>query len=294
MNAPTNLAALPWLDHGFTFLTGFPEELRRRTVLMPIQVFVDESQGHTAEHRCFGMVGLRSTAEKWLRFSDEWAATLKQEPSIHHFKMSDAAKLGGEFHRHGNGGLWTEAERDQKVAALARVINKHVENAVFMGIQLEAHERTWKKMPKPLNDPYFWPFHVMVWSACFDLWELGIRDKFEIIFDENKIYGTRARAFFEHMKILAEQKMGPPSALFPTDILFRDDKIVLPLQAADLLVGCVRRYAEGDASFAWVDSHLTNVIWSGRGDLYSEKLMAYLARNSIPLPSDFSWPEASS
>ena len=35
----------PWLPEGFSFLSGLPEGIRKRRLLVPIQALIDESGG---------------------------------------------------------------------------------------------------------------------------------------------------------------------------------------------------------------------------------------------------------
>src|SRR5579864_4179881 len=141
---------LPWLEYGFSFLSGLPEEARRRRYLMPVQTFVDDSGGK-GHSRYFVLAGLIADAESWLAFSDEWAAYLKQAPSIRRFKMRDAAARTGEFRN------WEPQDRDDKLRGFAKIVNRHARLLTYTVIDLAAHAETWAKDKwKVSTDPYFW------------------------------------------------------------------------------------------------------------------------------------------
>jgi hypothetical protein len=137
---------------------------------MPLQVFSDESGG-MGQGRFFAMAGLLGHSEDWAAFSEEWSACLKQPPAIRRFKMKEAAGRTGEFNR------WSVKDRDRKLVALARIINRFVKSVTYCVIDLEAHAKSWAiACPKPMNDPYFYPFLNLMTSACLDLWDHGWRE----------------------------------------------------------------------------------------------------------------------
>jgi hypothetical protein len=117
----------PWLPHGFEFLSGLPEAARRRTMVMPVQLFVDESEtGADKPRRHFAMLGLVATAEAWASFADEWDLCLHEPPAINVFKMKDAAGCAGPFRG------WKSSARDKKLKRLAQIINRHVRLVVLL------------------------------------------------------------------------------------------------------------------------------------------------------------------
>jgi hypothetical protein len=295
MSAPAN--RLPWLEHGFSFLSGFCEEDRRRRFLVPLQIFVDESQGHDGEIRHFCMAALLSTAERWIAFSDAWKIALTADPAIHYFKMNEAATLSGEFRTHGNTRRrWTEKERDEKLASLARVINTHAISASYMLMDLNVHADSYAKLDKPLNDPYFWPFQFIIMQMAADLWDADWREKIELVFDENKISGTKASAFYPMLLETLEERNIENRALLPAGVLFRDDKLFMPLQAADLIAGFIRLGADKGGPYEWLRAHMPNLYWSPRSlymdDDFAENRRKLLSRLVDKVSIDEAWQEA--
>src|SRR4051812_36909596 len=173
----------PWLPNGFAFLSGLHEAARRRRLIMPVQAFVDDSDGR-GHSRYFVLAGLITYAERWAEFSNEWYACLKEKPSIRRFKMGDAAGCSGEFRS------FTPSERDDKLRKFCRIINQHPKLLTYTIIDLDAHAETWGKSRfLASRDPYFHPFHNTIMNAALSLWDYGVRERFEIIFDEQLIFG---------------------------------------------------------------------------------------------------------
>jgi hypothetical protein len=266
-------ASSPWLPHGFSFLSGFPEPVRKRRVLVPFQVCADESEGPapgTRNH--FVMAGLIAHSLDWALFSDEWRACLVSGPRhLDYFKMKEAAgKPSGQFFG------WSTAERDEKVRNLARIINRYVKIVTWSIIDLEAHAQTWaKRLPKPNSDPYFWPFQNTILATCFTLWDAGVREKFEVIFDNNLIFGTRAKAWYPMVREVGVVREPEASTILPADTLFRDDIDFVPLQAADLYAWTLRK-ANNDPSyteFHWLLDELRNVKTTDYSQYYDLERM---------------------
>ena len=239
---------------------------------MPVQAFVDESGGKgQAGH--FVLAGLIAHADHWAMFSNAWKGCLKQDPAIAYFKMREAASLSGEFHR------FNRARRDTKLRSLAKLIDQHAQIATFSVIDLDAHKRTWAKTnEKPLNEPYFFSFHNTILASCFELWDLGWRERFEIIFDEQVILGPRAKAWYPLVRDVVYDREPEAHSIMPVDPLFRADDEFLPLQAADLLAWCCRRrmnIPNGDRRFDWLLEEMPSLEVSVYSQYYDlERLQA--------------------
>lgn len=157
---------------------------------MSIQVFADESGG-MGQTKSFAFVGLVAPAEIWVEFSDKWRACLSEPPAIPGpFKLSQAAGRNGPFFG------WTEEERDAKVKKLAHIVGKHIYSVHHLDYDLEGHQVVARNrnIGKPLTEYYFWPFHMSIMGMCFYLYEDGLRERFEIVFDEQAVFGPRAKS----------------------------------------------------------------------------------------------------
>jgi hypothetical protein len=136
---------------------------------------------------------------------------------------------------------------------------------------------------KPMHEPYFWPFQNTVLAAAFTLYDKGWRERFEAIFDENVIFGTRAKMWYpvirESMRIREPHTF--PS--LPVDPIFKTDDEVLPLQASDLFAWCFRVGTDvgesaDDRPFEWLLTELRNVSLSDHRQYYDqERLTSVMA-----------------
>lgn len=242
---------------------------------MPVQAFVDDSGGK-GQSRHFVMAALIAHSEDWARFSDEWRTCLDAEPRLRTFKMREAASCKGQF----NG--WSEAQRDAKLLLLARIINRYARIATYSAIDLEAHAEMWVPVQrKPHSEPYFWPFHNTIMAACFELWDRGWRERFEIIFDEQVIFGPRAKAWYPAIRDVVAFQNRDESTIMPVDPMFRTDDEFLPLQACDLFAWCWRRGSDiglsGQRPFEWLLPEMRNVSQTEYSQYYDrERLQSVL------------------
>jgi hypothetical protein len=195
---------------------------------MPVQAFVDDSGGR-GHSRHFVLAGLIGDAESWADFSDKWNACLGERPSIQRLEMKDAAGPNGEFR------TFRLPERDNKLKRLCEIINRRPRLLTYTIIDLDAHGETRAKLRfAESRDPYFWAFQNTITNAALTLWDLGIRLRFEIIFDENLIFGPRAKMWYPAILAVARIREPEAATIMPIDPIFRSDDEFLPLQAADL------------------------------------------------------------
>jgi hypothetical protein len=243
---------------------------------MPVQVFVDDSGGK-GQGRHFVLAGLLAHSDGWALFSNEWRRCLEEPPRIRCFKMREAAACRGEFN-----GL-SEQARDDKLRLLARVINRYAKICIYSAIDLQAHSETWaKRMSKPFNEPYFFPFQNMILASCFELWDLGWRERFEIVFDEHVIFGPRVKQWYPVIQDIVKVREPESHALMPGEPQFATDDEYLPLQACDLYAWCFRKGsdigADGMRPFEWLLEDLRQVQLSEYRQYYDrERLESVLS-----------------
>jgi hypothetical protein len=240
---------------------------------MPIQAFVDDSGGR-GQGQYLVSCALVAHSEQWAAFSDQWAACLRAEPRIEYFKMREAASLSGQFFR------MAERQRDEKLLALAAIINEHVAFVVFSSFDLHAHEQVWfQRVKKPFNEPYFWTFHNTIHAVMFELWDMGWRERFEIFFDDQDIFGPRALGLYSAIRAAMSVREPEASALLPEEPVFKSDLEFLPIQACDLIAWCGRRDAADPTNrpFAWLDKAITKPFVSDYSQFYDlERLESVL------------------
>ncbi len=237
----------PWLPRWLSFLSGVPTIQRKRRVLVAIQAYVDESEGK-GKAPLFVFSALMAEAETWAVFSDRWAECLKESPRIAYFKMDEAAGCDGQFYGFSN------SERDRKLIKLCRAINDADLRELSCGLDITDFKITTKNSPKPISEPYFFPFHAIIAMVGFDLVERHQAEPFEIFFDENRIFGPRAKNWYPVIREMVDE---PIRSLMPPEPFFRSDIHTMPLQAADLTAWIVRMTnSEGMGEFAWLQQEL--------------------------------------
>jgi hypothetical protein len=272
----------------WSFLSGLPEPARNRWILVPIQAFVDDSGGKGATKH-FVLAGLAGRSESWMQFSDEWRACLLEPPRIASFKMREAASCGGQFHR------VTEQERDDKLRKLAKIINRHARLVTCTVIDLEAHAETWGKFSgKPQRDPYFHPFHNSIAAICFSLWDSGHRERFEIVFDQDLIFGPRAKLWYPVIRAILEHREPEAATILPIDPLFRSDDEFLPIQAADLFAWVIRKKHDDPSfeGFDWLfNEELMSVQMSEYVQYYDKRRMSDVLAESQRIVREGTLPE---
>lgn len=208
------------------------------------------------------MAGLWARAEEWLQFSDEWDRCLRESPGIRWFKMKEAGgepPFDGEFHG------FTTTQRDNKVRKLAQIIDTFAFRALNITLDLTVLDKMYIPKPKgakywPLDKPYFWAFHQFILAACLELNDVGAKGQCEIMFDEYGQWGERVKRWYPALRLSIPASV---RHLAPKEPVFKDDKKILPLQAADMLAWLQRRNASGiPHSFGWLLDVFTSLRYS--------------------------------
>jgi hypothetical protein len=198
-----------------------------------LQVFVDDSASDDGDQRLF-LAGYINTADKWILFSDAWQEELDSQPSIRYLKMSEANNLGGEFRG------WSAEVRDEKLRGLARVIRHFGPATIHSSIsRKEFKEIVSPVAPYGFNRPYLYAFQAIIVSLANSMLEYGVpKVPVDFIFDEQGKLGEEARFFY---RIVRDTQPAGVRSILSSDPIFRNDKMVLPIQAADMLAWHVRR-----------------------------------------------------
>jgi hypothetical protein len=248
---------------------------------MPIQVFVDESARESAH---FVMAGIMGEASTWASFSDQWDACLRSPPAIAVFKMREAMGLDGAFY-----GM-AEVDRDRKVVDLVKTLDDFGFTVVYIGIDLTAFDQTVKRLlHKPFNNPYALGFQCMILSACAELLAAGQTERFEIIFDEHKSLGPKARRWYPFIEAAVPATY---RKILPVEPIFRTDNEFLPLQASDLMAGLMRiNLLEGPGFVSWVADEFKKTKVSGRSYYLTRETLMRVHNRAVTGPSSLS-PEA--
>lgn len=211
---------------------GYAAAKRRTKLLAMLQAFVDDSASTTGDRRLV-MAALVHSAEDWEAFSDAWDAELKREPAIDYFHMVEAQNRRGQFQG------WSEAKRTRKVFALAEVIKEFGPLSVDSFISLRDHKAILKPhAPFGLSSPYYPTVFVLACGVARACQMLGAEVPCDFVFDRQDNVSKHVQLFWEYTISQQPPEWGQFISASP---VFRDDKDVLPLQAADLLAWHTRR-----------------------------------------------------
>lgn len=199
-----------------------------------LSAFMDDS-GSEGKGPVFVLAGFISYTEIWERFSASWAECLTKPPALPYLKMSQAKRLHDTFRG------WSSADRDERIKQFTDVIlAQKVMTANVFALYWDDFRRARDEHPEVADcHAYDMLFHGVMASVTRNLLKLDIPQSVEFVFDEQGYAGSRSIATYQSMKWKLPDELTMQVAGSPR---LADDKIVLPLQAADLLAWHVRRY----------------------------------------------------
>jgi hypothetical protein len=231
---------MSWLPKGFEFLSGFPEPIRRKRVILTLQAIFDDS-GSKGQGQFMAMAGLMGDATLIASIADNWRKYLRaRHPGqIGYFKLDEAINLKGCFRN------WQESNRDEKIRQMARVIDRDDLFEIGVALDLYAYERVfgpWEELAggHSLKHPYMMLCEWVLSRSVSEAVNRGETKRIEIVYDEHKKFRPM---FAEAYKYFLEAEEDRPErlALMPYQPFFRDDKEeFVVLQAADMLAGELR------------------------------------------------------
>ncbi len=207
------------------------------------QAFIDDS-GNEPTKPHFVLAGFVAAAANWAAFSDEWRAALDESPRLDYFKMKEAAGLKDQFDPK-NG--WNEQKRDDRLILLTRIIRKYVGIRIHAKVVHSDFDKYVKSIPVPYrkllsDNPYILLFSqiIMAMSARQELF--GV-DPCDFIFDEQAGFDVEAISSWPSIKETLIRHRRPGFAnIVGSPPIFRNEREVLPLQAADLYAWQMRNY----------------------------------------------------
>jgi hypothetical protein len=228
-----------WLPKGFEFLSGFPERIRRKRLILTLQAVFDDS-GTRGQGRFMAMAGVLGDADVIAALADDWDRHLRSavHGRIRYFKLDEAVTLDGEF-RH-----WDERKRDDKIREMARVVDRYDLFQIAVAIDLDAYESIigpWSELSgnHSLRHPYLTLCEYVLSASMTVGVERGCTKPMEIVYDEHtKFRPMFASAYGDYREVSREDP--ERFAVMPIQPWFRDDLEFVVLQAADMLAGETR------------------------------------------------------
>ena len=210
-------------------VVGLREDRFSEYFVTMVKAFVDDS-GSGGDSPWYVLAGYVGTVSDWIGFEGEWRAVLDASPHIEYFKSSEAESLKEQFLGVG------PTARSQKIDALIEVIGRHTQRAIYVRTRQKDYNEIIKaNVPEVWDDAYFFLMPAFISSVLALEKYLGNQDPAEFVLDNSQRLDRQAK------KLRGQLLNLPQFAGRTVDILFRDEKLFLPLQAADLLAWQVRR-----------------------------------------------------
>lgn len=226
---------------------------------MSLQAFSDDSASEIGDKRLF-FAGYLNSAARWGLFAEAWDEELKVRPSIAYLKMAEAQNLRDQFRG------WSVLDKDRKLRSLVRVIHHFAPTSFEFSVSRKAYWDDVKPVaPRGIQAPHFvLTYHVM---AGLSQYAASVRNRIPIdfIFDDQEGVQDDIELFFSYMKRQIPRKA---RKLIVNAPVFRSDRDVLPLQAADMLAWHLRRERERNARPE--DLEMAQLLRSSSGHLVSE------------------------
>lgn len=229
-----------------------------------LQGYADDS-GSDGSRAPYVLGGYIMEAEKWAAFSDDWDAELRREPVIKYFKMAEAHNGSGQFF-----GVPIEF-RKYKARNLVEIIHKHDPTGLFSILNWEQFRKI--LMPHtpagPVTNPYSLLYYVLFDAIIVYERQKGILPEVvQFDFDEQGEAGEFARMIYPSLKSYFQSTNPEIYKMLGRTPDQLDDELVLPLQAADMLAGTIRRSADPqkpdpDDDWGWLHVEIYKTIWHG-------------------------------
>lgn len=212
------------------------------------------------------MAGYINTAENWMRFAEDWQNELRWPRSIDYLHMVEANALRGEF------GGWGRRQRDKKLGRLSEVIRRYRPESFQWSIDRQDYlDLIEPHRPRGVSSPHYLATFGVVAMVTKYLASRNVQAKVDFIFDQQTAVSADIAIFFDYMvrslpKAAREMINGDP--------IFRDDKDLVPLQAADMLAWHLRRQHEKSD----VQAQLDALMWVGGGHVVVHAERGHLER----------------
>jgi hypothetical protein len=224
----------------WALVSGLPPGKRERRKLVALQAFIDDT-GSEPTAPMFTLAGLVLSVQGWSDFSASWQSVLDAAPRLSFFKSNHAYGLKGQF------AGWDDADRDRKVAALVDVILQFKPERYTVSVGNTDYESLMGDIPArnrfpQLSTPYFWLFYDFVVVSCTFQATLHKQEPpFYFIFDDQGRIGNETRDWWPTFRSAQHRDNPWLRPYIGDEPIFRSDRDCLPLQAADLVAGQMRR-----------------------------------------------------
>lgn len=227
---------------------GLSPEIAQGTLCMILESFLDETT--TGDGSRYTVAGYIASLDDWKEFTPAWYAALKQQPRLGYYRTTEALILKGQFkHFH-------EQTRNERLKALAKTIpnkgclgiNSSISKADFAELRAPNYHSDWE-------DPYHLCASWLIVRACLDVRDKPGLERIDFFFDRQGKIGRRFErvwdVFLKPALMMALPLLGK--------IRFEDKRDFLPLQAADMQAGWLRRMNSTIQTWTSADIYLSQI-----------------------------------
>jgi Protein of unknown function (DUF3800) len=194
-----------------------------------LRAVIDDS-GSGGDSPWFVLAGYLGTVEAWGAFGKPWRAVLDGPPKLEYFKHSEV---------YGSDNQWagmSTTERNERIDAFIRVIGKHALRSIYVRLKQQDYDEVIKPyIPSKWQNAYYFLFIGFLSAATMTAKYLGDVEHVEFFFDSNREVEKPSRTLYGQAANLAQFRDRVKN------IHYEDEKVFLPLQAADLLAWQIRR-----------------------------------------------------
>jgi hypothetical protein len=183
----------------------------------------------------FVLGGYLARASDWFHMENDWAKVLAQPPAIEYFKMSECYWLKGQFSG------WDRIPADAKLSSLVAVVERYKGGLIELSSMMDWDEYRSAIGNGPFKNefhsPYFFCLHGVVSQTTKVLEKINSQLVVQYVFDHQSNLNHDSAKQYYQVRRYAPKEL----TRFMGSISHEDDKILKPLQIADLIAWHIRR-----------------------------------------------------
>jgi len=225
--------------------------------------FVIDDSGNEPQQELYVLAGYLSSSEAWSELAIAWdQLNSNASTRVEYAKYSEAMRLRGQFDTARG---WTEGARDEHVEELCRLIRQHALGRCHAAMRHDHFAAYVRSVAVPFRSlisdhPYVFLAGRLLSAAATMLAILGLDEPCEFVFDTQP---GQDRIIEEFWPSVTKTLENPPPALLVHGKApkvrgpprFESDRDFIPLQAADLLAGVLRKaLLDGEIPRCMVDA----------------------------------------
>lgn len=222
-----------------------------RRPLLAMHAFFDESEG--GGFVC--MTGFISDEARWNTFTSDWVALLdKHGLRLVGLHTKDFMSANAPYTAFRNRS-WSER------AAILREFIQVVRKSVLFGISIGVDTKAFRDVTKPyrakarkIDDPYDFCFVRILKHLVLSASKRGINEHIALVVDDNE---AKSMAYYQHYRQVGQKDKELRNRI--CSIAFGDDRVILPLQAADMLAWITSQEMR-KASPDWINSAFSSIL----------------------------------